>query len=234
MTNAFGTLYHPQKAFVIYEQQGGNKNIYIESYDLDPQGRPINAHPLSMLEANRLSKALQTTEKKRSAFLAPKGLLPKNLLYVRTDKNPCAIWHTPQQRVKLFFKEDLGIKSGLANIPALVWKATKTSIAVFAVTESEICGDSPLFNAPFFNIYDDGRVCMGNVSLEIKKDCCLEDFMEQWQNAFFNSYFSHMIQGYNPIKGNIVQLWKKLSGTDEPFPEEKLIVNKRTIKDLIQ
>ena len=234
MTNTFGTLYHPHKAFVIYEQQDGNKHIYIESYDLDQQGHPINAHPLSMLEANRLSKALQTTEKKRSAFLAPKGLLPKNLLYIRTDKNPYAIWHTPRRCVKLFFKEDLGIKSGLASIPALVWKATKTSIAVFAVTETEISGDTPLFNAPFFNMYDDGRVCMGNVSMDIKKDCALEDFIEQWQNGFFNSYFSHMIQGYNPIKGNIVQLWKNLSGTGKPFPEEKLIPHKRTVKHLIQ
>jgi PRTRC genetic system protein B len=234
ITNTFGTLYHPQKAFVIYERQDGNKQVYIESYDLDPQGCPINAHPLSLLEANRLSKALQTSEKKNSGFLTAKGLLPKNLLYVRTDKNPFAVWHTPQKRVKLFFKEGLGIKSGFANVPALVWKATKSSIAVFAINETEVSADTPLFNAPFFNIYEDGRVCMGNVRLDIKKDCALEDFMAQWEHAFFNSYFSHLIQDFSPVKGNIVQLWKSLSGTNKPFPEEKLIPHKKTVKHLIQ
>lgn len=234
MTNAFGTLFHPQKAFVIYEQQGTAKHIYVECYDLDPQGRPINAHPLSLIEANKLCKALQTTERKRSAFLAPKGLMPKNLLYLRTDKNPYAIWFTPAQKIKLFFKEDLGIKTGFANVPVLVWRATRTTLSIFAANELEITAGTPLFNAPFFNLYDDGRVCMGNVSLDIKKDCSLEDFMAQWENAFFNSYFSHMIQGYNPIRGNIVQLWKSLSGKDKPFPTEKLISNNRTVQNLIQ
>jgi PRTRC genetic system protein B len=161
-------------------------------------------------------------------------LLPKNLLYLRTDKNPFAVWHTPAQSVKLYFKEDLGIKNGLANIPALVWKATRTTIALYAVKENQISADTPLFNAPFFNMYDDGRVCMGNVSLEIKKDCPLEDFIRLWERAFFDSYFSHMIQGYNPIKGNIGQLWKSLSGTGKPFPVEKLISNHYTLRNLIQ
>src|SRR6185312_10830804 len=105
------------------------KHIYIESYDLDPQGRPVNAHPLSLSEANKLCKALQTTERKRLAFLALKGLMPGNLLYLRTDKNPFAVWHTPKQRVRLYFKEDLGIKTGFAEVPALLWRASKTSLA---------------------------------------------------------------------------------------------------------
>lgn len=234
LTNAFGTLFHPQKAFVVYEQQGASKQIYIESYDLDPQGRPFNAHPLSLIEAGKLCKALQTTEKKRSAFLAPKSILPKNLLYIRTDKNPFAVWHTPAQKVKLFFKKDLGISSGMVNIPALIWKASRASLAVFAVTDCEISERTPLFHAPFFNMYEDGRVCMGNVNIEIKKDCALEDFIAKWQEAFFNSYFSHTIQGHHPIKGNIVQLWKGLSGKDKDFPTGQLLTNNRTVKHLIQ
>jgi PRTRC genetic system protein B len=234
ITNSFGTLFHPQKAFVIFEQQGTAKNIYVESYDIDPQGRPINAHPLSLLEANKLCKALQTKESKRSAFLALKGLMPSNLLYLRTDTKPFAIWHTPQQRVNLYFKKDLGIKSGICEVPALVWRASGTSLALFALTDSNIETDTPLYNAPFFNIYNDGHVCMGNVQINIKKDCPLEGFIQQWQNAFFNSYFSHMIQGYNPIKGNIVQLWKSLSGKDKAFPSDKLIPTHKTIRHLIQ
>lgn len=233
LTQSFGTLYHPQKAFVIYEQQGAAKHIYIESYDIDEQGCPVNAHPLSMTEAGKLCKALQTTEKKKSSFLTPKGLLPKNLVYLRTDNLPYAIWHTPVQSVKLYFKDDLGIQCGLAYVPALVWKATRTHLALFAITEDEVGAETPLFNAPFFNLYDDGRVCMGNVRLDIKKDCALEDFIRLWQDAFFNSYFSHMIDGHNPVKGNIVQLWKRLSGTGKPFPTEKLIPANKTVKHLI-
>ena len=234
ITQSFGTLYHPQKAFVIYEQNATAKHIYIESYDFDPCGRPVNGHPLSVPEANRLCKALQISEKKQSAFLAPKGLLPKNLLHIRTDKNPFAVWRTPAQSVKLYFKDDLGIPCGLTEIPALVWKATKTNITIYAVIQDDITLETPLFHAPFFNLHEDGRVCMGNVRLEIKKDCCLEDFISTWERAFFDSYFSHLIQGHQPVKGNIVQLWKSLSGTGKPFPSEKLIPAKKTLRDLIQ
>lgn len=234
MTNTFGTLFHPQKAFVIYGQNTGAKHIYIESYDLDVQGRPFNAHPLSLMEAGRLCKALQTTEKKRSAFLAPKGLIPKNLLHLRTDSKPFALWHTPRQSVQLYFKKDLGIKSGIAEVPALIWKAGKNGLMLFAVSDDDITENTPLFHAPFFNIYEDGRVCMGNVSIDIHKDYGLEELMSKWQEAFFNSYFSHMIQGHNPVRGNIVQLWKSMTEKHKPFPHEKLIPTHKTVQHLIQ
>lgn len=234
LTNQFGTLFHPQKAFVVYEQQNTAKHIYVESYDFDCEGRPFNAHPLSLSEAGKLSKALLTSERKHSSFLSLKGLMPKNLLFLRTQKNPCAIWHTQPARVRLYFKEDLGIKSGWANVPSLIWRATKTSLWLYAVRDAEVNEGTPLFNAPFFNIYDDGKVCMGNVSIEVRNDCPLEDFMLQWQDSFFNSYFSHLLQGFNPIKGNIVQLWKKLVNENIPFPADKLIPNQLAIKNLIQ
>jgi PRTRC genetic system protein B len=235
LTNTFGTLFHPQKAFLIYRDAGQNKHIYVESYDIDPDGRPYNAHPLSVSEAAGLSKALQTSDKKKTGFLTPKGLIPRKLLYMRTDVNPYAIWRTPPQNIKLLFKEDLGIDSDFVNIPALVWKATKNSLAIYALTDCDKPDENTaLFHAPFFNIYDDGHVCMGSVQINIRKDCPLEDFMVQWENAFFSSYFSHMVQGHNPVKGNMVQLWKRLTGTAQPFPHKVLIPMKRTIKHLIQ
>jgi PRTRC genetic system protein B len=235
LTNAFGSLYHPQKAFLIYRQEKSNNPVYIESYDIDQQGHPINAHPLSVAEGLALARALRTSENKQTAFLKPSGLLPKNLLYINPEKNGYAVWFTPKQNAKLLFKEDLGITSGNANIPALIWKATKESLAIYAIiNEQEIDLNTELCHAPFFNIYPDGKVCMGNVSIQIPKNCGLEDFINLWQTAFFNSYFSHMMQNHNPVKGNMVQLWKSLSGTRKQFPVKSLIPIKRTLKHLIQ
>lgn len=235
LTHAFGSLYHPQKALLIYQQQNSGKQVYIESYDIDTQGYPINAHPLSVTEGAVLAKALHTNQSKHTAFLKPAGLLPKNLLYLDTERNGYAIWHTPKQSRKLLFKAELGIANGFAHIPALIWKATKKGLAIYALNDDkDINLDTELYHAPFFNTYHDGRVCMGNVTISISKNCGLEDFITQWEQAFFDSYFSHMMQNHNPVKGNMVQLWQSLVGTEKQFPLKSLIPHQKTLKHLIR
>ena len=236
LTNTFGNLYQPVKALLILQKAGQShqSDFYIESYDMDGQGCPINGHPLSITDSNSLAKALLVNEKKSQGFLNSKGLLPANVLYINSSSNGFAIWTTPPKSIKLLFTENLDIKSGTAHIPALVWKAGKNSLQVFALNEETLSENTPLCHAPFFNIYADGRVCMGNVHVRIPKECGLEQFMDLWQDYFFNSYFSHLFQGHQPVNGNIVQLWQHLTATQEPFPTDLLITNRFQIKNLIQ
>ncbi|MFI5160522.1 MAG: PRTRC system protein B [Sphingobacteriales bacterium] len=236
LTNEFGNLYHPVKAFIVYEKKESNyeNTPYVESYDLDRNGYPINAHPLTNKEANQLAKALTVTEKKQRNFLNPKGVLSPDLIFLKTGNDGFAIWRTPPQNVKLLFTDSLDIPSGRAQVPALLWKASKSSLSIFAITDECVHQKSELFHAPFFNVYADGKVCMGNVLVQIPNDCCLEDFMSLWQEYFFNSYFSHLFGQHLPVNGNIVQLWQKLVDKNEPFPFEILIPNNISINKLIQ
>jgi len=235
LTHNFGIIYHPVKAFVVFEriQSGMTDAVYVESYDIDAQGCPVNAHPLSVKEGNALAKALTVAERRPQDFLQPKGLLPRNILYLRTGTNGFAVWHTPKQRVKLLFTDTLGIPNGEAEIPAIVWKASKSQLLLFALNEEDMQLTTPLFYAPFFNTYNDGRVCMGNVQVAIPKDCSLEQFLTLWQDYFFNSYFSHLLSSHQPVKANIVQLWQALINSSEPFPPDVLILSKYQIKNLL-
>jgi PRTRC genetic system protein B len=236
LTGTFGNLYEPIKALIILRKTGEQyqSDYYIESYDMDEKGCPINGHPLTVRESRHLAKSLQVNEKKAQGFLTPKGLMPSNVLHLNRGADGYVLWHTPPQAVKLLFTENLGIPSAMANIPALVWKAGKGSMQIFAVDATEFQETTHLYFAPFFNLYNDGRVCMGNVRIRIPKDCGLEQFMELWQDYFFNSYFSHLIGGHEPIKGNIVQLWQRLTTTAEPFPTEILHATKYQLKNLIR
>jgi PRTRC genetic system protein B len=236
LTNTFGNLYQPVKALLILQKTGSDyqSDFYIESYDMDSKGCPINGHPLSIPESHKLAKALQVNEKKAQGFLNPKGLMPPNVLTINSSSSGYAVWHTPPQQIKLLFTENLDIPSGIASVPAMVWKAGKNSIQVFAVADYDFSESTPLYHAPFFNVYPDGRVCMGNVRISIPKDCGLEQFMELWQNYFFNSYFSHLFGGHQPVKGNIVQLWQHLTASGEQFPNDVLIPNKYQIKNLLK
>lgn len=238
ITQNFGTLYYPKSALVFYQNDERNKDTYVEHFDMDRNGNPINAHPLTECEANTLIKALstQTKEEKSQEFLKTKGILPTNILHINPNvENGYVIWYTKSMKRQLFFTENLEIPNGKAKIPAMLWLANKRSLKIFVLSSNRRPTEkSPLFYAPFFNVYEDGNVCMGTVDVHIQNSTSLEEFTKKWENYFFNSYFSHLMNEHNPINGNCISLWKSHINTDEPFPKEALKQANRTLKNLLQ
>ncbi|PUU69910.1 PRTRC system protein B [Flavobacterium sp. WLB] len=235
ITENFGTLYHPKSALVFYESKGLDKEVYVEHFDMDRNGTPINAHPLTEREAGALAKALMTEKQKQSAFLKSGGILPTNILHINpsTDKG-AVIWYTKSQKRPLYFIDGLGIPSGTAHVPPILWQATKNSLRVFALLNKRRPTEkTTLYYAPFFNIYEDGRVCMGSVSIDIKNSTSVEEFTGAWEDYFFKSYFSHLMGENSPVKGNCVSLWKELIATGRTFPKEVLKSNTKTLKNLL-
>ncbi|MDV3871493.1 PRTRC system protein B [Elizabethkingia anophelis] len=234
ITENFGTLYHPKSALVFYETKGSNTDVYVEHFDMDSNGNPINAHPLTVKEANVLAKSLQTDEEKSKAFLKPKGILPTNILHINPSEKGTVLWYTKAQQRQMYFVNGLGIPNGMAQVPPMLWFANKNSLAVFALTTNRRPTEkTPLHYAPFFNIYEDGKVCMGMVTINIKNSASVEEFIQAWESYFFNSYFSHLLGSHSPIKGNCVNVWKDLINTDKPFPKEVLKKNNKTLKNLL-
>ena len=237
ITQDFGTLYHPTNALVFYQNNQGNKDTYVEHFDMDKNGNPINAHPLTEREAKELVKVLtiNTQKEKSQDFLKPKGILPTNILHVNTSENGSVLWFTKSMKRQLFFTENLGISNGMAEVPAMLWLANKRSLKIFALSSNRRPTEkTELFYAPFFNVYEDGNVCMGTVDVNIQNSNSLEEFTKKWEEYFFNSYFSHLMNEHNPIKGNCVSLWKNLVGTDNSFPKEVLKNANRILKNLLQ
>lgn len=234
ITNDFGQLYLPIKALIFYEAtQTYSAGCYVEAFDIGEDGFPKNAKPLNIEESRALAKRLNASGTLRQAFLKPQGLLPEHLLYINPDEDGFALWRTPARKVRLYFKEGLGIPNGKANVPPLVWKASRNELHIYALDATTINESTPLCHAPFFNVYDNGKVCMGNVEVDIAADCGLEDFMMSWEQYFFNSYFTHLLFRHS-IQGNIVQLWSGLIGSNKKFPLSALRKNNLTIKDIIR
>ena len=235
ITASFGTLYHPKSALVFYETKGANTDVYVEHFDMDKNGNPINAHPLTVKEAKVLARALQTEKDKDNAFLKSNGILHTNILYINpnTDKG-AVLWYTKAQRRQLYFVSGLDIPNGMAYVPPMIWYANKNSLSVFALaSDRRPTEKTPLYFTPFFNSYEDGKVCMGSVNISIKNSASVEDFIKAWEDYFFNSYFSHLLGNNSPIKGNCVNLWKDLIQTGDPFPKELLKKNNKTLKNLL-
>lgn len=231
----FGTLYEPKSALVFYQSLDKNTAMYVEHFDMDKNGNPVNAHPLSVEEAKTLAESLHTEEEMNRAFLKPKGILPTNILHINPSEKGTVLWYTKAQERQLYFVKSLGITNGISYVPPMLWFANKENLFVFAlVSDKRPTEKTTLYYAPFFNVYEDGAVCMGTVNVNIKNSASVEEFTTAWEDYFFNSYFSHLLGSYNPIKGNCINLWKKLIETDEIFPLECLKKNNRTLKNLLR
>ncbi|WP_091290833.1 hypothetical protein [Flavobacterium sp. fv08] len=233
MMNPENRLYIPKAALVVFTADGSSIP-YIEYYDMDSAGSPVNPHPLTVSEAQRLAKSLDTSKQAAKAFLRPEGILPANVLHIDPSQNGGAVWYTRPQQQNLYFSESLSLESGLVSLPALVWKADKKHLSVFALKGSgRPKAETPLCHAPFFNLYQNGSVCMGNVDVQIQQAASLEQFTAAWQAYFFGSYFSHHIGGHAPLKENLISLYKDLMGSGRAFPADRLVRTPLTLKDLL-
>jgi PRTRC genetic system protein B len=226
------TLYHPSAALVVFTLQGASP--YLEYYDIDGAGCPVNPHPLSVREAQSLAKALDTSGQSRKAFLRPEGIIPPCVLHINPSENGSVVWYTKPQRQMIHFTENLNLESYEVALPALVWRADRKHLQLFALQgKAKPKAATPLFHAPFFNLYCNGNVCMGNVNVAIQQAASLEGFIKAWQSYFFGSYFSHLIDGNNPVKGNLISLYKELMDSGSTFPCDALLKTKLTLKDLL-
>jgi len=233
ITPELGQLYFPKSALVFYQTDGSIPDAYVEYFDMDNTGTPINAHPLTVREAKALTKALSTTEEK-VCCLQSRGIMGSHILHI-DPLNSKAIWYTKALQRNLCFTENIGLPDGKAYVPPLLWVANRQSLTVFALANNRRPAEkSILYYAPFFNVYEDGKVCMGTVDVRIKKIASLEEFTKTWEDYFFNSYFSHLMAGHNPTKGNCVSLWKHLINTGEKFPIEVLKQSNITLKHLLK
>lgn len=243
ITQTFSQVYVPQKALLIYDCYRENSHnintpdahhVYVESYDIGADGRPRNAHPLTLKESLALAQLLGSSSDMQNGFLRPRDLMPLNALHVNPHGEGYAVWYTPPKVQPLFFTEGLTIPCGKAFVPALLWKATRNHLQVFALKGNKRPTlKTALHHAPFFNISSNGGVCMGTVSIDIDRTTRLEDFMAQWERYFFNSYFSHGLDGGGLTNVNIVQLWRQLIASGERFPETALKPISITLKQLL-
>ncbi len=235
ITEKIAATFTPVKALVVYQCQSRDNETYVEAHDIDSNGCPINAHPLSVRETIALADCLNAARRNRTHYLDPTAFLPTNLLHIN-HREGYAVWHTPPQTKNLSFSDNLGIPCGCANIPSLLWKADSDTLMLYALKVKRNCQpipDTVLYRAPFFNVYEDGKVCMGTVDTGFSQANGVEEFIHRWETAFFESYFTHLNSDNPPVKGNIALLWKSLVGSQVEFPETSLLPANQTIKGLL-
>ncbi|WP_291960156.1 hypothetical protein [Maribacter sp.] len=125
------------------------------------------------------------------------GIIPKNIVHASdtATEGLQLVWTVKKGTRKLMYSPNTGIENGQYAIPTLVFKYNKYGLSVFAIADGD-CNNinefTPLHHAPFFNVYNHGGICMGNVKLKkVGKLSTFDACASFLENAFFNSIFTH-------------------------------------------
>lgn len=187
-------------------------------------GRPATKAALSRL----VKELLPSIANKRA-------VLPANLLSYDFEH---LAWYVPPSKKQLWFNnEKLGGKqSAKIDLPGLVFYVDNKSWHVFALkTKERPNADTQLFVSPFLNVWSGGKICVGNISVPKLNGPAS---MEAYEDAFFNSYFTHINihekNGLVKYQGGPYNLWKQLiDGELNKFPLKALVPHKLTLGEFL-
>ncbi len=149
-------------------------------------------------------------------------------------------WSAPCVR-SMFFEVSKHNKNtfdgnGRSPVPGLVWMARPgDGLYVYAVRGNERpTRETQLFQAPFFNVWGRGKVCLGNAQLPSENQ---QGDLDAWESVLFGSRFSHpnftqkdrLVAGIDPC-----QFWQgMLKQPPRAFPEKRLVQVPLTMESLL-
>ncbi len=221
---------------------GGNRNRTTEAgfatvHDVELiEGRPEIQPGRLMMEQDLVTIAQSLSAAKDA--ISTRWIDPA-LLATGGDR---MIWWTPPGNRAMFFQTSTHIKgtfdaNAVCPVPGLVWVAIYgEGLYVYAVKgASRPTQETPLFQAPLFNIWGRGKVCVG--SAQLPQDGELQD-PAAWEKVIFGSYFTHpnfsepdrLVKGIKPTT-----FWRGM--VDKPpsdFPEKRLVAVTLKVADLLE
>jgi PRTRC genetic system protein B len=161
-------------------------------------------------------------------------VLPKHVL-AKTDR--MIAWWTPRRVRRMFFENAEGkaqqLSGRLFPQPPLVWKVAHGELKIRALCENERPNaKTTLAVAPFWNLSDDGSVCLGSMRCP---ESTSSGSIEAWERGFYESAFTHANVGrLTRHQGGHDALWAEIAGTRLPFSTNTLIRLPQTLAEFIQ
>lgn len=202
---------------------GNGETSYVEWRVYNERDRKLEVGaPLSMDNLEALY-AYMVGRKMGAGQLA--GLIPKALIYMNPSLN-IYVWAVSGGKRDVQLTKGAGLRKGWIKYPPMVFVVNGNTLSIFCYNKTM----TKLYPAPFYNIYDDGSVCLGTVKLNsVKAAKTYAEYLNAWENLFFNSKYSHGI-------GDKMGIMKSLINNPKPFPWKKVakILKPINIKSLFR
>jgi PRTRC genetic system protein B len=216
-----------REALLIY-REGRRSFITWHEVLAQKQGPPVLgvAQPLTTAFVENLAESLGGS--------AAAEVLSKNIL-AKSDR--MIAWWTPRRRRQMYFENPEGKMQTLNGKqfpqPPLVWKTIHGSLSIRALAENKRPNaGTKLAVAPFWNLSDDGLVCLGSMRCP---ESTSVGSIEGWEKGFYESAFTHANVGrLTRHEGGHEALWGELVGKRRTFPSESLIQLPQTLSEFIK
>ncbi|RSL18634.1 PRTRC genetic system protein B [Edaphobacter aggregans] len=223
-----------REALLIYrtdrdsERTGPSAFVTKHSIAVDPSGAPSLGAGSPIQEGDLLTLCAQL----RSAL--PIEFLPSNVL-VRSEDS--ITWWTPASMRRMFYAKEKSTEVAQLSgkrfpQPPLVFRARKRLLEVRALLRDERPNQqTALYRAPYWNVNDDGDVCLGTARVPSQATV---DSLPRWESAFFESEFTHpnASKKLTEYPGGFVGLWRSLA-EKRRFPAEFLAAANQTLHQFI-
>ena len=216
-----------REALLIYRE---GRRSFITRHDVlaQKQGPPVLgvAQPLTTAFVENLAESLGGS--------AAAEVLSENIL-AKSDR--MIAWWTPRRRRQMYFENPEGKMQTLNGKqfpqPPLVWKVIHGSLSIRALAENKRPNaGTKLAVAPFWNLSDDGSVCLGSMRCP---ESTSVGSIEGWEKGFYESAFTHANVGrLTRHEGGHDALWGELVGKRRTFPAESLIQLPQTLSEFIK
>lgn len=175
------------KAILLYSAPHSNDAFATIHNVMTTGDAPAVIGPGQCLSREGLDDALKALNKRPQR----REILPSNVLWFG-DSRIC--WFVEAARRPIYFKttnakwnEEMNGKEVLH--PPLVFLGQPGRLAVWALASNDRpTGETNLYQAPYFNIYDYGAMCNGNAKLP---DVPSVESISQYERAFFETNFTH-------------------------------------------
>lgn len=218
--------YHPKAALIVYE---GCTRKFLELHSIRRDGSLAEGRAVSRRFLTALMDNFSTQHRS-----TPHGFLPSNMLYADTRAGQeVYVWYnSPRKRLR-YFDERLGLEDGNYYVPGVLYIVKEKTLYVFCFSGKKPSIQSEVLGVPFFNVYKEGRVCMGSAYPNIPDtvDLSYDDVLKAWEDAFWNSMDVHT-NGSPSTVGNLIETIKKYK--DKPFDTKSLVKRKENIGQIIK
>jgi PRTRC genetic system protein B len=161
-------------------------------------------------------------------------VLPENVL---AKGSRSVAWWTRAQRRQMFFTNAEGkgkkLNGKIFPHPPLVWVVSSHTLFVRALAENKRpVGGTELAVAPYWNVSDDGRVCLGSMR---DPGSTAVSSIEDWERGFYESAFTHSNIGRSTRHAEGFEgLWGSLMGKRCLFPNNMLIPLPQTLAQFLR
>lgn len=218
-----GSKLSPESVVIIYSSNNG-RDYYLEQRSVQSVGgKNVLMAPVPMPEET-IKNIARKYVASSSSKIHHATLIPEFILHGFSDiGKTVVIWYRPAMVRKLNFDSALRIKGEkMVKVPATLYAIINRELFVFALdNDSRPDAKTKLYNAPFFNIYVDGNVCLGSARLG-NKQSTFEAEAERFERAF---YMAEQNGGdrTTTCKTPLKKLWATLIGSKAMFPKKELI-----------